>query len=127
MGTVLPMSPWGLSPVVDPGPPQHNQLWALLPSVTLWDSQDSYQGPEEVASPASSTVYKKALAGPGRHHPVLFSLLQTLLFLIFQAARHSWKALSWSLFAFWLTAVLLVLPGAPALPARDFANWDNGQ
>lgn len=96
--------------------------------LSLWASQGSYQRLEEAASPsAPGHCVQKALAGPGRRHPVLFSSPQTLLFLISQAAGHSWEALTWSLFAFWLTAVLWVLLGTPTPLAQDFANWDNSQ
>lgn len=75
--------------------------------MSLWASQGSYQRPEEAASPSAPSHYvQKVLAGPGRRHPVLFSSPLTLLFLLSQAAGHSWEALTGRLFAFWLPAVL---------------------
>lgn len=117
------------SPIVGPRTPTANSSPA--PSVMLGS------GPPKAATgdgrwwpqpPPLGHNVQKVLAGPGRHHPVLFSSCQTLLFLISQAASHSWEALSWSLFAFWLTAVLWLLLGTPPTSlAWELDIWDNGQ
>lgn len=61
-----------------------------LDSLSLWVSQSSYQSLEAAASPSTPGHHvQKALAGAGRHRPVLFSSPQTWLFLISrQLATH---------------------------------------
>lgn len=121
------------SPAV--GPPLVSSGPTPSPSVTLGLSS-CLSGPRKAASrdwrrrphpPPPATMYKRPLAGPGRHHPVLFSSPNTAVPDFSGSRPLMGSPLSQSLFAFWLRAVLWVLLGTPAPLALDFANWNNSQ